>query len=73
MTPLIGSTVREFPHYIYPLIDVLSKEKGRGTSSRFLRRISSLFFPPRRRGPKFTLPVSKNTLGSITSPTTRKC
>lgn len=50
----------------------LSKEKNIGTFSIFIIFTVSLFLPPNNKGPKFTFPTSKNTLGSITDPTIRK-
>jgi hypothetical protein len=65
--------LREFPHYISPLIDYLSKLNGRGTSYKFFKQIISLFFPPNSKGPKLIFPVSKKMFGSSTLPTIKKC
>jgi hypothetical protein len=73
ITPLIGSTLSESPESGSPLMLSLSKEKGIGTSYKFFRFTISLFFPPINNGPKLIFPESKNTLGSTTVPTTRKC
>lgn len=70
--PEIGVTLRESAYSGSPLMDSFSKVKAMGTSSRFLRFTVSLLRPPINRGPKLTLPTSKNTLGSMTDPTMRK-
>jgi hypothetical protein len=51
-----------------PLMDSLSKKNYIGTYSRFFSFTYSLFFPESKSGPKLTLPVLMNTLGSLTFP-----
>jgi hypothetical protein len=72
MVPYIGKTDNESAYSGSPLIVSFSNEKNMGTFSIFLIFTISLFFPLNSNGPKFTLPTSKNTLGSTTEPTIRK-